>query len=308
MAATVFFSPNLRADDGWDRAIVTVTEENDSQFSDRHYTQGAKIGFLSHDYETQNWLTRHVPSVGYDVARWKWGLELGQEIYTPEDLSATKLIRDDRPYAGWLYGGLIFQQRGSNEFGGVMATFRIRAGVVGPESQADDTQITWHSIWGFQHPSGWRHQLGTEVGGEFSYDRRHRFAWGDDWSIQFLPEAGCNLGNVRTDFHAGGTLRLGYDIPNEFGVNDSRPGANWGMYAFGGLYGEAVLLDIFLDGNNFRRSPNVDKEPFIFEGRFGVAVTSRHFEISVAHIQRSIEFAAQKQRDGFTSLTLTMKF
>ena len=141
-----------------------------------------------------------------------------------------------------------------------------------------------------------------------SYDRRHRFAWGDDWSVQFLPEAGCDLGNVRTDFHAGGTLRMGYDIPNEFGVNASRAGANWRMQALGSLHGQAVLLDIFLDENNFRRSPNVNKEPFIGEGRFGVAVTSRHMEVSVAHVQRTIEFSGQKHRDGFTSLTLTVKF
>ena len=299
----------LRADNGWDRAVFTLTEENDSKFSDRHYTQGLKLGFLSRDHTNENWLSGHLPSIGYKVARWKWGLEAGQQMFTPEILSETKLIENDRPYAGWLYGGLVFQQRGTNGGGtGMMGTFRLQAGVVGPESEADDAQIYWHGLWGFQHPSGWHHQLKTEVGLQLAYDRRHRYAIGDEWSVQVLPEAGCNLGNVRTDFHAGGTLRAGYNIPNEFGLNDSRRGADLGVHLFGGYFCRAVLLDLFLDGNNFRPSPHVEKEPFIGEARFGVAITGRHAELSVAHVHRTFEFSGQKERDGFTSLTLTLKF
>ena len=191
---------------------------------------------------------------------------------------------------------------------GVMETFRVQMGVIGPESQADDAQIWWHRRFGFDHPNGWRHQLETEIGGEFSYDRRHRYALGDNWSVQFLPEAGCNLGNVRTDFHGGGTLRAGYNIPNEFGLKDSQGGTDLCLYIFGGVYGQAVLLDVFLDGNNFRESHHVEKEPFIAETRFGVVLASRHFELIAARVQRSFEYVGQNERDGFTSLTLTVKF
>ena len=299
----------LRADNGWDRAVFTFTEENDSKLSDRHYTQGLRLGFLSRDHTKENWLTEHLPSVGYKVARWKWGLEGGQLMFTPEKISETALIKNDRPYAGWLYGGLSFQQRGTNAGGtGMMGTFRLQAGVVGPESHADGAQIYWHRLWGFQHPSGWRNQLKTELGFQFAYDRRHRYALGDAWSVQLLPEAGCNLGNVRTDFHAGGMLRAGYNIPNEFGLNESRRGADLGVHLFGGFVGQAVLVDVFLDGNTFRESHHVEKEPFIGETRFGVALTGRHAELSVAHVHRTFEFSGQKERDGFTSLTLTMKF
>jgi lipid A 3-O-deacylase len=301
-------TPSLRAKDGWDRAILSLTEENDSGLSDRHYTQGAQFMFLSQDHEAGSFV-KNFPSIGYDVFRWKWGLEGGHLIFTPEAIEKTTLIRDDRPYAGWAYGGLIFQQRGTNAYGsGVMETFRVQAGMVGPSSQAEDIQVWWHHTFGFKRPNGWRHQLKDEAGVQFGYDRRHLYHLGETWSAQFLPEIGVALGNVRTDLHAGGMLRFGYNIPNEFAVGESSRGTDFGVYLFGSVRGQVVFLDIFLDGNNFRESHDVDKEPFIAEARIGIVFATRHLELALAHVQRTSEFDGQDSRDGFNSLTLTLKF
>ena len=300
--------PNAVADDGWDRAIVSLTEENDSGLSDRHYTQGAGFSFLSPDFESSRFSDRFL-SIAYDVARWKWGLEGGHQMYTPEDIATNTLVRNDRPYAGWAYGGLIFQQRGTNSSGaGVMETLRLQLGIVGPESRADDIQIWWHHVFGFQRPNGWWHQLKDELGFQLGYDRRHLYRVGEKWSAHFIPEAGVALGNVRTDFHIGGTIRGGYNIPNEFGLGGSERGTDFGVYLFGSVRGQAVLLDIFLDGNNFRDSHDVDRRPFVGEGRIGLVFATRHMELSLAHVERTTEYDAQKKTDGFNSLTLTVKF
>lgn len=310
--ALFFFTPPLHADDGWERASLTLTEENDVALSDRNYTQGAKIQFLSRDYTFGGWFNALAPSVGYDAPNWKWGLEAGHQIFTPEKITEHKLIRDDRPYAGWLYGGLIFQQRGTNAHGtGVMGTYRLRVGVVGPDSQADHAQVSWHEVFDFDQPNGWRNQLRNEVGIQFAYDRRHRYVLcGDVWSVQLLPEAGVELGNIRIDAHAGGMLRVGWNIPNEFGVTvtNSTHAADFGVHLFAGVTGYAVALDIFLDGNNFRDSHSVDKHELVGEARVGIAFTTRHVEFSVTHVRRSHEFEAQNESTGFTSLALTAKF
>jgi lipid A 3-O-deacylase len=304
-----FFTASSHADDGWERASLTLTEENDTSLSDRNYTQGAKIQFLSSDHTNQNWFSRNVPSIGYDAPRWKWGVDGGHQIFTPEDLSKRTLIRDDRPYAGWLYGGLIFQQRGTNANGtGIMETFRLRAGVVGPDSQADHFQVSWHRTFGFDDPRGWRNQLKNEVGGQFVYDRRYRYNWGDVWAVQFLPEGGVDLGNIRIDAHVGGTVRMGYNIPNEFGFGSSTHDADFGCHVFAGVTGYAVALDIFLDGNNFRDSHSVDKHELVGEARIGIAFTTRHVEFTATHVRRSHEFETQNESTGFTSLALTAKF
>jgi hypothetical protein len=189
-----------------------------------------------------------------------------------------------------------------------METFRLQLGVVGPESLADEAQILWHYMWGFQRPNGWDNQLKTEVGVQLNYDRRYRFAVGDIWSMQFLPEAGFRLGNIHTDARLGLGFRAGYNIPNEFGWAKTEPGNDFGIYIVGGVEGRGVLLDVFLDGNNFRESHNVNKRDFVGEGRLGLAVSSRHVEVAVMHIQRTTEFNAQDSTDAFTTLVLTLKF
>ena len=305
----IFSAVPSPADDGWERASLTLTEENDTALSDRNYTQGAKIQFLSSDHTNRNWFSGNMPSLGYDAPRWKWGFDLGHQIFTPEDLSEHKLIREDRPYAGWLYGGLIFQQRGTNARGTeVMETFRLRGGVVGPDSQADHAQVSWHRTFGFQNPNGWRNQLKNEPGGQLLYDRRYRYALGDAWAVQFFPEAGVELGNIRIDGHAGGLLRAGYNIPNEFGLGGSTHDADFGCHVFAGVTGYAVALDIFLDGNNFRHSHSVDRKELVGEGRVGIAFTTRHVEFTATHVRRTHEFEGQNQSTGYTSLSLTAKF
>lgn len=310
LPALFFSTASLRADDGWERASLTLIEENDVALSDRNYTQGAKIQFLSGDHTFRGWFNALAPSVGYDAPNWKWGLEAGHQVYTPEKITEHRLIRDDRPYAGWLYGGLIFQQRGTNAGGaGVMGTYRLRVGTVGPDSQADHAQVSWHRTFGFDEPNGWRNQLRNELGIQFGYDRRHRYVLcGDAWSVQFFPEGGVELGNIRVDAHLGGMLRAGWNIPNEFGLGGSTHDADFGVHLFGGVTGYAVALDIFLDGNNFRDSHSVDKHELVGEARVGIAFTTRHVEFTVTHVRRSNEFEGQNESTGYTSLALTAKF
>ena len=58
---------------------------------------------------------------------------LGQNIFTPEDIRATKLISDDRPYAGWLYLGLgLVTERKTKKNVEAVDNFEIDIGMVGP--------------------------------------------------------------------------------------------------------------------------------------------------------------------------------
>lgn len=304
-----FTAAPSRADDGWERASLAWIVENDVALSDRNYTQGSKIEFLSADHTNRGCFTSVMPSFGYDAPRWKWGLDLGHQIFTPENLEEHKLLRDDRPYAGWLYGGLIFQQRGTNAGGtAVMETFRLRGGVVGPNSQADHAQVSWHRTFGLKNPNGWRNQLKNEVGGQLLYDRRYRYALGDAWAVHFFPEGGMELGNIRIDAHAGGLLRAGYNIPNQFGLGGSTHDADFGCHLLAGVTGYAVAQDVFLDGNNFRDSHSVDKHELIGEVRVGIAFTTRHVEFTATHVRRTHEFETQNESTGYTSLALTAKF
>src|SRR5437016_14537534 len=89
------------ADDGWEGRILSVLWENDvTAHTDRHYTQGARVSYLSSDDALPGWLntfSRHLPAIGFDVEARKFGLGAGQEIYTPENLQIANFLTNDRP-------------------------------------------------------------------------------------------------------------------------------------------------------------------------------------------------------------------
>src|SRR5215510_4610350 len=96
--------------------VLTLVEENDLFVdTDRHYTQGFKLSFLQADDVVPDILMRLsslIPRAGFGEGATKFGYQLGQSIFTPANLRASDLLKDDRPYAGWLYTGLILQRRG----------------------------------------------------------------------------------------------------------------------------------------------------------------------------------------------------
>jgi len=94
---------------------ISIQFENDffGGGTDRHFTHGTRIECLTRPIK---WITDtadKLPWFSIEKALYppadKWkarlSLSMGQNIYTPEDTSASQLILNDRPYAGWLYLG-----------------------------------------------------------------------------------------------------------------------------------------------------------------------------------------------------------
>ena len=80
--------------------------ENDTVAgTDRCFTGGAKLGWMSQDLKkfnekkTWKWLP-FIDKLGFQHT---FALSLAMNVYTPDDISRTDIIEDDRPYAGYLY-------------------------------------------------------------------------------------------------------------------------------------------------------------------------------------------------------------
>jgi hypothetical protein len=298
------------AEQGWEGQIISLRLENDAVAkADRHYTQGSFLSYLSRDNAIPQWtvvLEESVPTFGYEVGATKWGFAVGQEIYTPEELESSELQIGDRPYAGWLFGRLTLQRRGPlSRRWSVLETFDLDLGIIGPESQAEDTQKVWHG----NDPQGWRHQLKTEPGFALRYERRFQFKPAEDsdgWGVRLIPHVGGSAGNIATYLNAGGTVRFGYNVPDEFSTKAG--GLKWGAYLLAGVDGRFVLHNIFLDGNTWRESHHVTKRPFVGDGRVGLGLVFQMVEISFAHVFRSREFNDQNRSDSFGSVSLAVKF
>ena len=302
-------------------AVLEADEENDwFAGTDRHYTQGARIVYLGAEDRADRGLAARLPAVGFQPSAVRWGGELGQSIYTPENLAARLPQTYDRPYAGWLYTGAVLQRRGLTAGGlPTLENIRLQLGVIGPDSFAQEQQEWAHFAGGFQRARGWDNQLPNKPGLALKVQRACRLAaWqGSVADVDVIPHVGASLGNVDTSLRAGAQLRLGGRLPDDFGrqtidalaISDGgRPVAaadrrrNW--YVFAGVEGRAVGYNAFLDGNMFRSSLSVDKRPFVFELQSGLVIQWSRVDLSFVMAFRSEEFVGQDRWDDFGAITL----
>jgi lipid A 3-O-deacylase len=241
--------------------------------TDRNYTQGVRTNHFGAPGALPapaRWLAARLPGFGEGAQERQFGTSLGQEIYTPDAISTRGPIHGDRPYAGYLYASGILTSRGERR----MRSLELQVGVTGPASRAEDVQRWWHRELGIRAPRGWQYQVRGEPGLVVSYQERRR-PWGYRRYADFVPHAGATLGNVHTEANAGGTVRLGLPLPDDFGPWRNAPATSsrrsFDLYLFARAEGRAVARNLFLDGNTLHPGLHVTKVPFVGEAQLGVA-------------------------------------
>ncbi len=320
---------------GQNPGIINFYLENDLvSGSDSDYTNGVKVSWVSanlKDYTSDpclpHWvraLNRAFESVhpGKYASR-NMVVTAGQAMYTPSDKLATGIVKDDRPYAGWLYLGLGYNARDARK----METVEVNIGMVGPASLAEKSQDFIHNLRGIERFNGWDNQLHNELGLQIVAERKNKFWISDN---KFGPEFdaishyGLSLGNVATYANVGVELRAGSRLPNDFGTAPIRPGGDSNaplaegaasrrltgsaLHAFVSLDGRIVARDIFLDGNTFSNSHSVDKKNLVGDLSAGLAWQWPGGKITYAYYMRSKEFQSQDKAHRYGSLTLSLEY
>lgn len=298
----------------------TLAWENDI-FSghDDNYTNGVRLAWLSAENSTPGMIeniAKALPIFSADGHK-RWGIEVGQNMYTPQDITIAAPQPNDRPWAGWTYASVNMLTDTGKELDNLVLT----VGMVGPASGAAETQEFIHDTFGADTPEGWGNQLKNEPGIILTYEHKWRslyefspFGFGFD----VTPSAGGSVGNVYTHASAGLTARLGYDLPADYGpplIRPNLPGSDFfvpskrlGWYLFAGVEGRAVAQNIFLDGNTWRDSPSVEKKPWVGGAQAGIAFTYGDTRVAYTHILRTEEFYGQPRADEFGAVTLSWRF
>lgn len=312
--------------------VFTMYLENDTfTGTDQHYTNGLKFSWLSADltdWGQTGWRKNVVdalPFVNRPEGQKNLGFAFGQNIYTPRNIEVTNPDPNDRPYAGWSYLELAFVSKTP----AVADTLALQVGIVGPHSLAEDSQRIVHRQISSAEPRGWDHQLRDEIGVNVVYERRWRLygrALLNTLGIDLVPHAGASLGNVQTYANAGGTVRFGLNLPSDFGVQLARAGSvggtptddldprvalnrNFSLFVFGAADGRAIARDLFLDGNTFRDSRSVDKEPFVADLSAGVGLIAGRWQLTYTQVWRTREFKTQRgDYNNFGSVSLSRAF
>jgi hypothetical protein len=266
-----------------------------------------------------------IPAVGYRELSARSGYSVGQNMYTPADLTLVTAQPADRPYAGWLYVGALLQRNGVTEGHAVpvQESLEFEIGAMGVPSLARQAQTWVHQIRDFDLPKGWRNQLHDEPGFRLKAERAYRFnmlSRGSDFGAEFIPWAGFSAGTVEDTARIGGIVRLGFLLPDNFGIrvidslsttsggrSRSQP-RNWSAHVFAGTEGRFVGRNAFLEGDLWRSSQNVSKLWLVGDAFIGFNVVIHRLEVGYTHAFRSPEFHAQTEHNEFGSVYAAIRF
>jgi hypothetical protein len=302
--------------------FAAIFENDKPSGFDRDYTNGFLFAWRSRAYAPPDWLAPLTgPAVrlvvpGDDL---RWGLSIGQKMYTPDDTAARNPDPRDRPYAAWLYGALTLVSSSERQ----LSSVELQLGVVGPAALGEQVQNNWHDLIDVPRSLGWDYQIRNEPGVNLVLTRQLRFNWPtpvEGLSVGIVPSASASLGNVHTYAGAGGMLRIGNALDADFGPARVRPvsggsvfydtpaDGGFGWYAFVGLEGRVVARDITLDGNTWRDSRSVERNWLVGDASIGLSLMLGGARASVTYTIRSEEFAAQRDAARFASVSLAWTF
>jgi lipid A 3-O-deacylase len=309
----------------------TLYWENDTFFgTDRDYTNGLKLTWSRAAREEgeksglPDALFGYLPLVRDQGALRTLSYSFGQYIYIPEDTQQSKLVKDDRPYAGYSFFGLGFHAiQGSRR-----DILEFDTGIVGPLSMAQEVQDFTHELIDSPKARGWRHQLSNEPALDIIAESKWRTFQkdlGSGFGLDFIPHLGGHVGNVAVYANTGAEFRFGWVVPRDFGSCPIRPGCDpadagdhdfdgdgraspYAVYLFTSFDGRLVLHNIFLDGNTFSESHHVDKEPLVADLMAGLVFRYKRFKVSYAYVYRTREFKQQDEPQVFGAINISYSF
>lgn len=296
---------------------LSLYVDNDSQLlkpngnTDRHYTSGAKIVYLTQpDWDWLSSFSDWDAVQTGDSVDTAVGFFLGQNIYTPDHIEEPdKRDENDMVYAGWLYSGVFVQRATSHKLDHI----EVNLGVIGPSSKADRAQKCMHKYGDSNYPVGWEDQLSDEFAVDFTFMQKQRLL--DGWlkpteHTDVIAEYGFTAGSVNRYAQAGLTFRYGFNLNGTFGpgrlelpsgISTFRKARyNQSGYLFARVSGRAVEYNRFLTG--------LDKEPLTGQFQLGAVYRRKNFEVGYSQTYYSQAFEEQSGSDSIGTVTLSWFF
>ncbi len=286
-----------------------IQTDNDSyllQGSDRYYTDGIFL-YYNHALTPTGNLSNKI-----------LGFEAGQKIFNPQSGYVPGPQYIDRPFAGYLYVGATLNLLYNNESS---LKLEVQAGVVGPASQAEQTQTWVHKTFGFYTPGGWQYQIrnDAELNLSAAYNRLIARA---DW-IDVSLASYVNLGNGFSGAGAGPLARLGVfnqlfgSVSTQSTISKSNLSLmhSYELFFYYKPQFNYVAYDATIQGGLFDKHHDptnmeitLDKEPFIFSQQLGVAFTANRFVFDIAAIFHTKDVKEMVQSHQWGSVTGTYRF
>ncbi|MEO1654900.1 MAG: lipid A deacylase LpxR family protein [Bacteroidota bacterium] len=221
------FTFPLSAQDVSKATYIRMQWENDllkirlNDVTDRFYTNGLQLDVFTPIFSK-------IPSRFLLIklgasSQHMYGLSIGQEIYTPTDLTTDSILRGDRPYAGWFHfshrlisNDPLRQQRLSTQ---------IQVGFMGRWSLASELQRGIHRLFKNSLPQGWRNQIANDIGLSYYAKYEKRFFRRIHEKLDIIQHFEGQVSTVSNFIGLGSRFRLGRFndyFQNPMGLSEKR--------------------------------------------------------------------------------------
>ena len=288
---------------------ISLLIENDTIYkTDGQYTHGMQLAwtrFRRPAFILNRWSESLLTHLNHDdVRQTSTSWSAGQILFTPDSIKESRLIPEDRSYAGCLFiTGTVYQR-----FASVSQSFGWTVGIVGPHSYGGGFQDWVHHRCDWPIPRGWKHQLKDEPIVNLTYRRQWRVESRPLLiPFQCKPNAGGKLGTDQTGFLGGIEISCGNTdfmsatiFPESGGSSDGWLASSpFRVQAFGRVNGAWMIHDMFLDGSLFRGGHSVKKKPVRFTASAGLSVGVGGFTFGYTHVFQSKQFNGQTRDHRF---------
>jgi lipid A 3-O-deacylase len=265
--------------------------------SDDAFTNGLRLVFgrgSASNLKLTDWLVENLPAVPFG-SEGSSAIVVGQNMFTPIEITDYAPDPADRPYAGLAYLGAhwdvteLYHPEESFE-ARMQQSLEVDLGVLGSAAGGHPIQSSFHSTMTTHRlPKGWHEQLGFRPALSAFYEMRLKLGW-DFFDV--VPHAGFLVGTMQNYPLAGLTARVGWNLssfPTPLGRNTAaptlgRPG--WEIAAQVGVEGRYMLSNVFVTGMSPDRTVALDHERAVGDYRLGVSARVNDWRASWIYLVR----------------------
>ncbi len=258
---------------------ISLEIENDLLFdTDQRYTHGTRI---TYEYNDLYW-------------------SLGQNLYTPSDITIDKPITNDRPYAGSLYVSLNGTKYWENR--DIYHKLELAVGTVGEYSYAGTTQTAIHKWSGSTTPMGWDYQTDDMILLQAGID-----LFGEIFTTKYINARAYvsgDVGTIKSHIGFGANIMAGYNIPQSLNKPIASKKGDFSLFVFTDALERHVFYNKLLESDY----THIKQENAVLDIRTGVGVIYKNTEIRYAYCFRSKEFWEQVSPSEFGSIFIKISY
>lgn len=257
-----------------DSSFIRISYDNDLfQAKDHYYTQGF-TAVIMNPVLSKNPIN-HLLLKSRNTTT-KNGIRLESIVYTPTDIVADSVLKNDRPFAAIISLGFLLQQRINKK---LLLSSDFTLGIIGPAAWGNEIQTGIHRITKNSLPKGWKHQIKNDVVVNYSAQLEKILIQKRIVSISALAKS--ILGTYQTNVALGINAHLGWKQ-----LTNSTETRRFNCFVYSQTFAKVVGYDASLQGGVFQRTSEhsfrySEINPITLEQHLGFVLRVPHFYFGV---------------------------